>query len=98
MTAWSEAFPEIDVEQELKKIQQWNQANKQKRKTRKGMPRHIVSWLTRASDNLKKSDQKQSGGSLSAVERVEQANQPSDQGEPISGSITIEGECDHVKT
>ena len=42
---WKEAFPEIDVESELRKCAAWNDANPSKRKTHKGIKRHIVAWL-----------------------------------------------------
>ena len=42
---WVKAYPEIDVMAELRKCAAWNDANPGKRKTHKGIKRHIVMWL-----------------------------------------------------
>lgn len=44
-------FPEIDVENQLLKLINWNRTNKLKRKTKAGMPKHIHSWLTSAAND-----------------------------------------------
>ena len=48
--AWRQAFPGIDVEQELREMCAWLEANPQRRKTRRGAPRFIVNWLSREQD------------------------------------------------
>jgi len=45
---WQDAFPDIDVLQELKTLRQWNIANPQKRKTKRGFRKHVITWLTNA--------------------------------------------------
>jgi len=47
---WSEAYPYADVDGELRKMHQWLVSNPSNRKTRKGLPRFITSWLNRAND------------------------------------------------
>lgn len=48
---WKEAYPAVDIEQELKKMGSWLDANSQRRKTRRGIERFIISWLSREQDN-----------------------------------------------
>lgn len=40
-------FPDVNVKSQLAKILKWNLDNPEKRKTRRGMPTHIRSWLKR---------------------------------------------------
>lgn len=47
---WRELYPAVDVEQELRKIIGWCEANPQKRKTRNGVNRFVTSWLSREQD------------------------------------------------
>nr|WP_317360024.1 replication initiator protein A [uncultured Tyzzerella sp.] len=54
-------YPNINIEQELKNIIGWNLANVNKRKTIKGINRHINSWLQKSNTN--------------ALERIENFNQ-----------------------
>ncbi len=49
-----EAFPGIDVRQEIRKCQQWNKASPARRKTKAGIKRHIAAWLGRAQDSIGK--------------------------------------------
>jgi len=48
--AWAEAYPGVNVLQQLLQMREWLKANPQNRKTAKGMRRFIVSWLGRAQD------------------------------------------------
>lgn len=48
---WKEIYPAVDVENELRKIVGWNKANPTKRKTPRGILRHINSWLAKAQDS-----------------------------------------------
>lgn len=43
---WSEAFPAVDVMQELKKMKSWLTCNPRKRKSRRGTPRFVNNWLS----------------------------------------------------
>lgn len=47
---WSELFPAVDVLQELKKMKAWCNANPTKRKTKSGINRFIVKWLSKTQD------------------------------------------------
>lgn len=47
---WRDLFPGLDVLAEAKKALAWVKANPGKRKTAKGMPKFLVSWLTRTVD------------------------------------------------
>ena len=47
---WQKAYPAVDVEQELREMRAWCQANPKLRKTKKGVRRFIVSWLARQQD------------------------------------------------
>ncbi len=47
---WKETYPAVDIEQELRKMAAWSDANPAKRKTRRGIARFINSWLSREQD------------------------------------------------
>ena len=47
---WHGAFPALDIVQQLKAMKVWIAANPQKRKTRRGIAKFIVSWLGREQD------------------------------------------------
>jgi hypothetical protein len=47
---WIEAYPAVSVEQELKAMDAWTDANPTKRKTRRGVAKFCNSWLARAQD------------------------------------------------
>jgi hypothetical protein len=51
ITMWIELYPAVNVEQELRGMIGWLDANPKKRKTRKGIKRFINSWLSRAQDS-----------------------------------------------
>lgn len=48
---WKEAYPAVDVEQELKRMIAWLDNNPAKRKTRRGIERFINNWLARTQDS-----------------------------------------------
>ena len=48
-----ELFPAVDVKQELNKMRAWSDANPSKRKTKRGVERFIVNWLSREQDRGK---------------------------------------------
>ena len=60
---WQHAYPEVDVFAELNVMAVWLQSNEPKRKTERGMPRFVNSWLSRAN---------QKGGSPFAQQEQEQ--------------------------
>ena len=50
VSEWGEAFPGVDVMQELRNMQQWLKVNPKRRKTETGVWRFITGWLTKAQD------------------------------------------------
>lgn len=47
---WKEAFPAVDVEGELFRMNAWLNSNPLKRKTRRGINRFINTWLSKVQD------------------------------------------------
>lgn len=47
---WRDAFPAVDVLQQLRAMRQWLLANDKNRKTVRGMRKFVVSWLARDQD------------------------------------------------
>ncbi len=47
--SWQHAYPEVHVFDELTVMTVWLDSNEPKRKTEKGMPRFVNSWLARAN-------------------------------------------------
>ena len=47
---WKRAYPAVNVEQELREMRAWCRANPKLRKTKNGVRRFIVSWLSRQQD------------------------------------------------
>lgn len=50
---WEESFPSMDVIAECRKARQWLLDNPDRRKTERGMPRFLGSWLARAQNSGK---------------------------------------------
>jgi len=50
LAEWKHSFPAVNVEQELRSMRAWANANPAKRKTRRGVQSHIVRWLQKAQD------------------------------------------------
>lgn len=48
---WVTAYPEVNVEQELRKMVAWCDGNPTRRKTRRGICRFINSWLSRSQND-----------------------------------------------
>lgn len=51
---WKELYPAVDVEQELRKMKGWLNANPLNRKTKRGILRFVNFWLSRTQDKGKK--------------------------------------------
>ena len=51
---WSEAYPAVDVMQELHKMDVWLDANPKNKKTSRGIKRFIIGWLGRTQDKAPK--------------------------------------------
>lgn len=47
INTWKKIYSNIDVLQELRQIQAWNEANPNARKTRSQILRHINAWLAK---------------------------------------------------
>lgn len=56
LSEWAEAYPAVNVTNEMRKAHAWIKANLGKRKTKGGMPKFITSWLARAQDAPGKSN------------------------------------------
>lgn len=48
---WQELFPIVDILSELRKMKAWLIGNKQRRKTKRGILKFIMNWLSKAQDN-----------------------------------------------
>jgi hypothetical protein len=53
VTQYKELYPNVDVEQELKKMKAWSISNPSKRKTKRGMLKFVNNWLSREQDKPK---------------------------------------------
>ena len=51
-------YPDIDLQYELKKMALWATGNYSKRKTAKGMPRFVTSWINRAAEDAPKQEKR----------------------------------------
>lgn len=52
LAVYRRAYPNLDVDQELAKMDAWSLSNTSKRKTRRGAPRFVNSWLNRAKPSV----------------------------------------------
>ena len=68
---WKDAFPAVDIECQLKRMAAWCNANPKRRKTKKGVQRFIVNWL---SDNQDKGGRFYSGNSRVIVHQDKKAD------------------------
>lgn len=50
---WKQAYPKVDIENQLMQMRSWCDANPQKRKTKRGIKKFITSWLARTNGNSK---------------------------------------------
>lgn len=50
ISMWQQAYPVVNIEQELHRICAWLESNPSRRKTRKGIDRFINNWLSREQD------------------------------------------------
>lgn len=50
VAAWAAAYPAVQVPQALLRMRAWCEANPQRRKTRRGIDRAVVAWLSRDQD------------------------------------------------
>lgn len=56
---WKESYPAVDVEQELRSMAAWADANPTKRKTRRGIEKFINGWLIRSQKEQSSSSEKE---------------------------------------
>lgn len=47
---WQQAYPAVDVLQQLREMRAWSNANPAKKKTKRGIPKFIVGWLGKEQD------------------------------------------------
>ena len=65
------SYPGVDVLQELRSIRQWAIDNPTKRKTIRGMSRHINAWMSRSqNDHRQKRVPKTSAQRLAEIEKI----------------------------
>ena len=50
ISTWQQAYPAVNVNQELQKMRAWLDSNPSRRKTRKGIDRFINTWLSKEQD------------------------------------------------
>lgn len=53
VSGWKAAYPAVDVMQEIHEMRAWLEANPTHKKTRTGIRRFIVSWLSREQDKAR---------------------------------------------
>tara|TARA_R110002020_G_scaffold26072_5_gene84368 strand:+ start:1848 stop:2546 length:699 start_codon:yes stop_codon:yes gene_type:complete len=68
MNMWSSAYPNVDVDRELVKMNMWLDANPSKRKTQ--YKRFIVAWLNRANEKGVKNDNSRNEYEESSIGRT----------------------------
>lgn len=56
---WKESYPAVDVEQEIRSMAAWADANPTKRKTRRGIEKFINGWLIRSQKEQLSSSEKE---------------------------------------
>jgi len=61
---YAKMFPNLDVEAQLRMCAEWNRVNSGRRKTRRGVERHILTWLGSAADRARDSRPRYAGPNL----------------------------------
>lgn len=51
---WKQAYPAINILQELHKMKSWLEANPKNKKSAQGIKRFVINWLSRSQDRAKK--------------------------------------------
>jgi len=64
---WQESFPAVDVLQELREMHAWSNANKEKRKTARGVGAFVVRWLGKEQDKGGSHAPRQSAGMMAGA-------------------------------
>lgn len=67
LDGWVKAYPGVDVMGEVHRASAWLAANPSRRKTYRGMPRFLVSWLSRAQDRARSGGAAPGGGTIGAL-------------------------------
>jgi len=65
---WATCYPGVDVPQTLREIRAWNLANPTRRKTRRGILKHINGWLNKEQCNSRAPGERCKGRSPSMYE------------------------------
>ena len=63
LTEYQALFPAVNVQQELRNILAWNNANPKRRKSRGGILKHITHWLTDRQDKARCAPRQRRNGS-----------------------------------
>lgn len=63
ISIWQQAYPAVDIKQELQKMKSWLESNPSRKKTKRGINRFINNWLSREQDEggIYKNHDKNSG-------------------------------------
>lgn len=75
VSGWCEAYPAVDVMQQLREMREWCKANPKLRKTRSGIRRYITTWLGKEQDrggNRGTYQSNQSRGNLRVEQQLEE--------------------------
>jgi hypothetical protein len=110
--SWEQAYPGVDVRQELRKVMVWLDANPTKRSaSRDGMKQRIVKWLGRTQDqggsrgtNQSNRNYSKTGGNVDAgrgaiaiLEQAERDSQAADEVLSEAGGGSESGDLSHLR-
>ena len=59
LTMWQQAYPDLDVKRELYQMASWCDANRSKRKSRRGVEKFINGWLNRSQKDGQQNSKKE---------------------------------------
>lgn len=71
LATWTEAYPGVDVPQQLRSMEQWLITNPARRKTSRGVGRFVTSWLAKTQDGSGTGQTLRGGGRENAFEQLE---------------------------
>jgi len=73
VSEWHDAYPGVDVRQQLRSMRQWLLANPANRKTPRGMRKFVVAWLGREQDKGRPAQHSQAPPPMTHHQRHQQA-------------------------
>jgi hypothetical protein len=69
---WQKLYPAVDVIQSLRNIRAWNDANPTRRKTKSGILRHVVAWLSKEQNQSRQ--HLSTNSKIASFERIQTHN------------------------